>query len=503
MKSMQEVTPKANKPGSPDIVYAQHYDMSYAPQKAAQQPPQQSPARMPGSPGTTLTFNQTGNFIGDSNNKTKYIAQGYERSATVFSVVRYIAEKAGSVKVNVFRKTGDVKAFTAYQVAREKGWHLDPVRKGQYENLRAKAMEPVPDTHPLVKLLQRPNPIMGQGLFTEGSVGYKLLTGAATIWANRGPLNGAPLELWLLPSQNVTIIADPNDMFMPVGYQVIMDGKIWNIPRENIMYWKFQNYNVASDGSHLYGMPPLKSAWRDIRLEEKTADGKEAHIDNQGAKGVVYVADPQAPPLSPTERDELQLKFNQQINGKFNSNRVAVANVQLGYLNLGAQYDQLGFDKMDQSAKENIYNVLKFPPVLLSTDAATYDNIKNANKQLVTNNIMPMIDGFYDEMNNWLPKLFGDELLYMEPDYSVLPEMQDDLATATTTISKLWQLTPNQVLEYLGFETDPTNEAMETVYAPSSIVKLQDIYDSVANVGNVNAAAAAQDALQQSGNNDY
>lgn len=84
--------------------------------------------------------------------------------------------------------------------------------------------------------------------------------------------------------------------------------------------------------------------------------------------------------------------------------------------------------------------------------------------------IMPDCASFNDEMNRLLLPAFGIKGEKIEPDYSELPEMQEDMKDMITTYKDA-PVTPNEFREAIGYEPI-VQEGMDVVYTDSSKVEV-------------------------------
>lgn len=433
-------------------------------------------------------------LTGKPDNTRRYIDDAFSVNSTVYAITTAIARKFGSIPVHVYRKTSD-DAMKQYKAASDYALRSgDPLAFSKAIKLRAKALTPVPESDSLYKLIHRPNPLQGASSFFENLMLFKLVTGAGVVWANR-PTGKEPFELWILPSQDIYILVDNFQYMLPSGYRLQVN-YISDLPLEDVLYWKYANLRWDTMGSHLYGLSPLKAAMLDVDDDQA---GKKASLmlkENQGAKGVIYRNDPVQ--LSPEQRDRLKQTINENVNGKYNKGRVEISNVGLGYINLGMTSEDMGVIQSRSITKEDLANVFQFPIPLLSGAQMTLANYETAVRALVTQCTMPEWASLRDDLNNWLPPMYGPNTGYwVEPDFGQLPEMQKNLREMGIFVKSIWQLSPNQVLDYLGFESDPDNEAMNAVYIPSGYTKIDDVFNGAADMG------AGTDMLNDQNFNDY
>jgi phage portal protein BeeE len=223
-------------------------------------------------------------------------------------------------------------------------------------------------------------------------------------------------------------------------------------------------------------LAPLK-AGATVATERGKADKTSATMmQNQGAKGVIYANTDRDEGMSEEQRDMLQNRIDQEVNGLRNNNRVTLANTKLGYIDLGRSSPDLGMEAAKRMSKEDLCNVFGFPPVLLDPSKGTLANLDASIKSFVTNKIIPEWCGLRDDLNAWLIPMYKDKRkIWIEPDFSAVPEMQQDLEKMVNSIMKIWALTPNQMLDALGWETDPTNPDMNKRYIPSSLIPLDQV----------------------------
>lgn len=447
--------------------------------------------RLPFGKGFGLTVG--GQLISNLQNTEEYVRNGYMGNAVIYSIISFSARKFGSVPVFVYEIVNDAE-FKRYKALTPSGLPTNKAALSEALKARKKALKVV-EKHPLVELLKRPNPTQGTSAFFENLFGFKLITGAGTAWANRGGIEtGEPLELWCLPSQDLHIVVDREDFLVPAAYQ-LQTGYIANLRKEDILYWKYWNPDWDVNGTHLYGLAPLKAGSM-VANERSKADRTSAKLmQNQGSKGVIFA---KGGDMSVEERDRTEDRLDQEVNGERNAGRVTLANTELGYIDLGRSSGDIGLEVVKRMSKEDLCNVFGFPPVLLDPSKGTLANLDSSIKSFVTNKIIPEWCGLRDDLNSWLRPMYKNSgNLWVEPDFSCIPEMQEDLEKQVNAVMKIWPLTPNQMLEYLGWESDDKNPLMNQRYIPANLVPLDQVG---MEAGDINDDVAK---LNSQGLNDY
>jgi hypothetical protein len=119
-------------------------------------------------------------------------------------------------------------------------------------------------------------------------------------------------------------------------------------------------------------------------------------------------------------------------------------------------------------------NVFDVPPGLFAKDQ-TYENAKEAKREFIYSNIAPAAYSLRDELNDRLLPAYDldRERFLIDCAVDALPELSQDFKMQSDAVRGLWQLSPNQVLEQLGFDRveDPN---MDKVYIPTGLQSLDD-----------------------------
>jgi HK97 family phage portal protein len=121
--------------------------------------------------------------------------------------------------------------------------------------------------------------------------------------------------------------------------------------------------------------------------------------------------------------------------------------------------------------REQLCQVFGIPAVLFSTDSMTDNNYQNAQRDLVTNLIVPLLSTLRDELNRVLA--YGQDY-YLDFDVSQLPELQRDFDKQVSALAQAYWLTPNEKRISIGYE--PLEDVnMNDVYVNSGLIKIGDV----------------------------
>lgn len=404
-----------------------------------------------------------------------YITDGYMGNSDVYSIVTFLARKAGSIPWYVYKmKTGE-KAKTSLERYKQlsKGLH----NKGAFERAlmeRKNAYEENMVTNsPLAKLLERPNPSQAQDQFFQNLFGYRILSGEGNIYGNDGNIeNGKFVELNVLPTQFLEIYPDPNDLYGLLGYKLMVAQGI-NIPKGNVCHWKSWNpdFNDVTR-SHLRGVSPVQSAWKLLRMSNNAADASAKMTQNGGAKGALVpeVVNNNVPQMTPEQASMIQRAINERINGTDNKGSIGVMQYPYNYLNFGLSSVDMELVKTLQMTLHQWCRVFGMPIVLFDTDTSSYNNYTNGMRDLITNTIAPLCAELRDELNAWLVPRFGENV-YIDYDISALPELQADMEKMVAQLKQADWLTFDEKRTAMGYEEK--GGAYSSSYVGSGMMPLE------------------------------
>lgn len=410
------------------------------------------------------------------------ICDGFRGNTAVYSITMKDAKKFGSIPRYVYdASTLEEKA------ARKKTTVLD---------------------NDLSKLLNRPNDTEGQdAFFTKVRASYKI-TGEAFIWLNRGDVEQRydagtdslvdrsdeeyakmpVLEMYALPSDQMIVYPD-DTLFGVDGYALDMAGTKIPFRKVDIIHWKSTSLSFdAFSKPQLRGMPALTPGYKSLQQNNDATNASVRMYQNDGAKGVL--ANETFDDLSPVQKSKIEGVVERKINNSDRKGAVATLQGKWIYLDFGqSSVDMQLLEGKDYSWKEICF--LLGMPYEFFDSHTPYAEKQLAQQSWVTNEIIPDCKQLDGEMNRVLLVAFDLEgKAFIGSDYWDLPEMQAVRKSAAEGLMKLWPVTPNQVLEAIGYEARPEPEFDEP-WIPTGVTPLSQIG------GDEAAMQAIQDQLNQ------
>ena len=360
-----------------------------------------------------------------------YIEKGFNINPIVYSVISQMATKTSSVPYSIKKIEDKGEKQKLNNLLKATKHNLTPQQEVKRLMLESKAYTESDYTMPL----DIPNPLQTWNEFLELYKTLIKLTGNVYIYKlmpNEGMNSGTPIALYLLPSHLMEIVLKKGANMMSVespidGYKLI-EGNIGISFTENeVTHIKYPNPNFDLNGSHLYGLSPIRSVLKNIESSNLALDLNIKTMKNGGAFGLIHSKG--QTPLTYEQANGLKDRLKEMDSDPDKLGKIAGVSAEIGFTRLSLTTDELKlFDYLSFDQKQ-ICNALGWSDKLLNNDSgAKYDNIKQFRKQVVIDNIIPDLELFAVAFNNDIMPLFKNykgTCIYFQ--YSELPEMQEDM----------------------------------------------------------------------------
>jgi len=418
---------------------------------------------------TAKEYNQAiYNYLGQSvvfntENDDNYINDGYRKNATVYSIINLIAKAASSVPIQVYQKVNEneLKKYRAMTSGM-----VDPTIIHKANMLRKHALVELEHTD-LHELLERPNPAQSYASWISELVAFGKLTGNRYIYGigpDTGDNVGKYKELYVMPSQIMEVVS--GGILEPVKeYSVEYNGQ-YKIPADQICHIKDFNPYYDGSGSHLYGQSPLKAGFRSMTLNNEAAETGVKYLQNQMARGVLMSEEGD---LNEVQAQQLKDKFRSSYQSSSNAGDVIITPKKLSWVNFGLSASDLSLIEQYNASIKDLCNIFNVPVQLLNnTESSTYNNQKSAKAALYQHCIMPELYKVRDELNRWLSPKFGEKI-YIDFDFSVIPELQEDMDKVVAQMTQAWWLTPNEKRAAMSY-AEEDNDALNDFYVPANLL---------------------------------
>lgn len=274
-------------------------------------------------------------------------ARLYQQSPWIYVAVNRISEAAALVPIRVFRQTINGRAE-------------------------------IPG-HPLLRLLNAPNPHLSRFELIEQTVGALELTGNA-FWYLVGDAHGRPAEIWPLPPERVSVVPDA-DRYLR-GYVYELDGQRIPLEPEEIVH--FRRWHPASD---YYGLSALEAARLAVSSDRAMAEWNYHTFgqENGVPAGIVSIREF----VSDADFERIKRDWKASYGGT--QRRTAfLRGGGIEWHDIGLSHQDLDFLKGREAHRDEILQIFGVPIGLIS-DNATEANATVAERLFIERTLYPKL----------------------------------------------------------------------------------------------------------------
>ena len=365
----------------------------------------------------------TGNNIGERTYDYRKIAkEGYQENAIVFRCVNEIAHGASAIDLCVYQN--DIKL----------------------------------DNHPLIDLLDRPNPQFAGNEYFQALYSFLLLSGNS--YAVYSLVGGQPKELHLLRPDRMKVI--PSKTSIPDSYEYNIDGRVvkkYDVDSETGMseVKHFKMWNPLDD---YYGLSPIRAASADIDQHNFSAKHNLGLLMNGARPSGAVIFKPKdesgmSLQLSESQRQQLMTDLNQRFSGSNNAGRPMLLEGDFDWKEMGLSPKDMDFLELKNMSARDIALCFGVPSQLVGVpDSQTYNNVSEARLALYEDTIIPLIKRVESDLNEWLAPRFGDDIS-VRYDIDSIPAMAERRKKTYENVVQAVRegiITRNEARERLGYE---------------------------------------------------
>ncbi|WP_374764275.1 phage portal protein [Yunchengibacter salinarum] len=301
--------------------------------------------------------------------------------------------------------------------------------------------------HPLLALLDQPNPRMDRQAFLTTLAGHHLIAGNGYALAV-GPHRARPHELWTLRPDSMKVI--PGAGGIPAGYEQTVAAARRRFAPGDVLHWR--TFNPLSDW---YGLAPLEPAAGSIDVHNEGGRWNLALIQNGGTpSGVLYQAGQEAG-LSAEQVADLRQQVEDRVSGPDNAGRPLLLEGGLQWQETGLSPKDMDWQGAKTMAAREIAMAFGVPPQVLGLpDSQTFSNYAQARQSLWEDTILPLAGDMVSQLNRWLvPRFDGD--LRLEADTDAIPALEPRRGDRFKRIAEADFLTDREKRVALGYPPEP------------------------------------------------
>ena len=278
-----------------------------------------------------------------------------------------------------------------------------------------KSGDTVLEQHPLIDLIQRPNPLQSYSEFFNSLFGYLLLSGNS-YYVKVGGLSNQPRELHLLRPDRIIIKGGTGSM--PSQYEYVINGrteKIYEVDQDT-GFSDIKQTKLWNPLDDFYGCSPLSAAAVEID-QHNMASKHNISLLNNGARpsgAVVFKPKDDAGyqvNLTESQRQQLLTDLNNRFSGTMNAGRPLLLEGDFDWKEMGLSPKDMDFINLKHMSATDIAMCFGVPSQLVGVpDAQTYANVAEARLALYEETIIPYLRKVESDLNEWLVAQFSETL---------------------------------------------------------------------------------------------
>ena len=406
--------------------------------------------------------------------------EGYGKNTTVYACVNEIANAAAGIPWTLMRKagrtSGRLEKVINLQTA-TKAWAMYQ-RTGDYRFRKAVETSKI-EEHPLLTLLQRPNPRVKGTAMRRERAAWLLLTGN-TYLKKVGPLTrkAPPTALYVMAAPFMRVVV--GDRFNPVAEYVFAQGTPNEERHEALTVNHLKLFNPTDP---VYGLSPIAAAALSVDTDNEAALWNLRLIQNSGRVPGAFVA---AGNLAPDQKADLREQVKRKVAGAMNAGKPLVLDGGVSWQPFGISPADMDWLNSRRNAKVEVCVVYGVPPELIGDSTnKTYSNFQEARKAFYLETILPYMDVERDEYNDFLTPDYGEDLL-LDYDRDQIEAIQEDRTAVFDRAERSTFLTIDERRAMVGLD-DYTpggeDEPGKHILVDSGKVYLEDLGEMAEGLG--------------------
>jgi phage portal protein BeeE len=404
-----------------------------------------SASLIPGESSTSYNNQNTGR---DYELVTRGITGTAYRAATINATVL-----AGQT-LRLFRKTGTGIAKAGRKVA-DKRIVKHATNRGRVKSLIGKAatyanragdqVEEVLD-HPVLDLLQNPDPIYTGSMWMHMLFWFKEVSGRAYLYVGE-KVNGVPVSAYILPSQFAwPMLSDTG--FIAGYYYGRNRSDPMRIAAEDVVYLRQHGSPVHPAG----GMSWLFSVMAETDMEAAALQAEAQRWLNGGMPGMVFKA---APTTTDAQMRQINAHLNQSTRGVGKAGSILLLR-DTELIQYGTKPHEMQYVEGITTTEKRIYDAAGIPEPIYRLNSANLASATVANAQYMRYTIAPRLATLAGELTELLLPHYGvepGEMWFCFDD----PTQDDQIALATELRAAEAQgiITPNEYRAVMDLEALP------------------------------------------------
>ncbi|PPE03179.1 phage portal protein [Holospora curviuscula] len=368
-----------------------------------------------------LTTSSNYGYSGKEHTFEEMAALGYQNNPIVYRCITLIARSIASVQIHLKKKLSDTRITH----------------------------------HPIISLLNNPNPFQRYESFTEMVVSHLLLSGNAFIeYVGDASSCG---ELYILRPDHVRILY--TNQGFPETYEYQIGNTTHHIPIDGLTgRSQIVHISLFNPFENHWGQSPLMAAMPLVQFRNEALDHNLSILKRGGNPSGVLTVDSQ---YEMTEEQRIQLRTDLEnlYTGRDNAGRIMVLSNGLRWEKTGFSPQEMAFLEGQGEAARGIAQLFGIPPTCIGIPGdERFANYKEARVHMWEETLIPMVNLILSNYQKLLSILDKEvELSYSKDDIDALSIKREALWERTNNAAFL---TINEKRRIMGFTPLPDGDVL-------------------------------------------
>ncbi|WP_244593664.1 phage portal protein [Methylopila sp. Yamaguchi] len=362
--------------------------------------------------GGLLALHGGGRAVWSPRDPTSLAREGYQRNPIVHRAVRLVAEAAGGTPLTLM----------------EAGRELEG--------------------HPLMALLERPNPRQGRAGLVETLVSQLLIAGNAYVEAVT--LGDEVRELHALRPDRMRVV--PGAEGWPEAYEYRVGAELVRFDQRAEPVPPILHLTLFHPLDDHYGLSPLEPAATALDLHNAASAWNKALLDNAARpSGALVYRGAEGASLTDDQVERLKEELEGQFSGAANAGRPLLLDGGLDWKPLSLSPQEMDFLAAKNGAAREIALAFGVPPMLLGIPGdATYANYREANRALWRQTVLPLLGRVAENLAGWLSPAYGAALA-LTPDLDAVEALAEERESLWRRVGAADYLTADEKRAAVGY----------------------------------------------------
>lgn len=309
------------------------------------------------------------------------------------------------------------------------------------------------ELHPVLDLLNNPNPQQAWPELCERMVSFFLLSGNAYVELRK---EGVAAELYSHRPDRILIV--PGRFGFPAEFQYRTGGREpikFKVDPETGMgeMLHIKTFHPLNDW---YGMSPIEAAATSVDMHNEASTWNKRLLQNSGAPSGAFSYKPnqmQAQNLTEPQYQRLQKQIDEKMTGPENAGTPYIMDGGMEWQGMGlSPRDMDWMEGRNMSAREICF-AFGVPGMMVGIPGDnTYANMEEARLSFYEETVLPVGGLFLRRLGKWLSETFDLKGMTLEFDLDEVPALYERRKQKWDMVSQANCLTINEQREALGYK---------------------------------------------------